>query len=61
MYTVKSEENPEGDLSLASSGVKRIEQLVKLLHNTEKGCVHIVGDVFDDRCVCAQSILMAGS
>ncbi|KAL7421402.1 hypothetical protein Q5752_004287 [Cryptotrichosporon argae] len=48
VYTLRTEDNPEGDLDLVAEGQARIHQLQVLLAGSDDGCIRIRGEVFDD-------------
>lgn len=49
VYTLKTEDNPAGDIELVGDGQTRIHQLQVLLAGSDSGCVRIEGTVFDDQ------------
>lgn len=48
VITVRSAEYPDGDLELSLDGQSRITQLQVALLTSDKGCVRVKGEVFDD-------------
>ena len=48
VYTLKTEENPNGELDLQKNGQGRIHQLQVMLAGSDANCIRIEGSVFDD-------------
>jgi hypothetical protein len=48
VYTLKSDENPTGELDLQTNGQGRIHQLQVMLAGSDANCIRIDGSVFDD-------------
>lgn len=48
VFTVQSEEHPNGELKLLADGQERIHQLQVLLLGSDELCVSVVGDLFDE-------------
>jgi len=48
VYTLKTEENPNGELDLQTNGQGRIHQLQVMLAGSDANCIRIEGSVFDD-------------
>jgi hypothetical protein len=48
VYTLKTEEDPNGELDLQTNGQGRIHQLQVMLAGSDANCIRIEGSVFDD-------------
>jgi len=48
VYTLKTDENPDGELDLQKNGQGRIHQLQVMLAGSDANCIRIEGSVFDD-------------
>jgi hypothetical protein len=48
VYTLKTEENSNGELDLQKNGQGRIHQLQVMLAGSDANCIRIEGSVFDD-------------
>jgi len=48
VYTLKTAENPNGELDLQKNGQGRIHQLQVMLAGSDANCIRIEGSVFDD-------------
>lgn len=51
VFTLKTEENPSGELDLQKNGQGRIHQLQVMLAGSDANCIRIDGSVFDDEYV----------
>ncbi|WVR09242.1 hypothetical protein IAU60_006306 [Kwoniella sp. DSM 27419] len=47
-HTIKSEANPDGDMTLVAGGQARIHQIQVLLAGSDQSCVRIIGEPFDN-------------
>jgi hypothetical protein len=48
VFSLKSGDNPAGELELLPGGQARIHQMQVLLAASDVGCIRIDGEVFDD-------------